>query len=103
MTIKIAEKELPLRRSLGAMLKFDKRFKGEMSVLKMDRAADLMTVEHMAALLWFMIEAGMKFEGIADDEVTEEWVYENADVEDLAVLTQTMADADSKKKPKAVK
>lgn len=76
--IKIGEKNLPFRRSLNAMKAFDERFKDEgMTIFKMGDFGNKMRTEHVIAMLYLFIRAGLKAEATAMPEFTEEWIGDN--------------------------
>jgi hypothetical protein len=80
-------KELPIRRTLGAMKKFDAKYKGEISLLTM--GTHEMTIEHMVDLLYLFVEAGYRAQGQPCD-VTVEWVEDNVTMTDLKKITSAL-------------
>ena len=96
-TIKIANREFPVRMTLGVYRKFDNKFKSEgMSVLKMGDVGSLRT-EHIVQLVFYGIEAGAKFEGEKLD-IDVEWIYENVEVSELGELMSAMGVKDDAQK-----
>lgn len=85
-------KDLPFKRTLGAMKRFDLRFKGQLSVLEMGTRANEMRTEHIIALMMFFIEAGYKSLG-QSCEVTEEWLEDNVTMTDLKNITSVLSEA----------
>ena len=90
--IELSGKKLPIRRTLGAMKKFDNEF-DDMSVLEF--GSKPMRVEHIIALMWCFIEAGYKAEGKAP-EVDREWIEDNVSLDDFAKLSQKLMPSDGK-------
>lgn len=85
--IEIGGRALPMRRTLGAMKRFDERYKGEISVLEF--GAKPLRVEHIVALLYLFIEAGHKAENRVL-EIDEEWIEDNAELNDLESLAERL-------------
>lgn len=95
-TIAIAGRELPFRRSLGALNEFDSKYKNEgLTVLNLDFTK--MRVEHMAFLLFCVIKGGYKFEG-KECDITLEWIYDNAEVSDLETFAKSFSDDEGDEK-----
>jgi hypothetical protein len=86
--LKLGGKELPIRRTLGAMKKFDAKYKGEISVLTIGTRE--MTIEHMIDLLYFFIEAGYRAQELPCD-VTIEWLEDNVTMTDLSLVTTALS------------
>jgi hypothetical protein len=95
-TITLAGKDLPYRRTLGAMKRFDLRYKGEISVLNFNVRGHVMRTDHLITLVYLMIEAGFK----ALDQpctITEEWLEDNtssADLEAISAVIMPQAETD---------
>lgn len=105
--ITVAGKELPYRRTLGACKKFDARFKPDMTIFKL--GAGSFDIEHLIYVVFVFVEAGFKVDGGAVPEwFTEQWLEDNATMDEMAVLVETMsgkpqADAEPAKKKPAYK
>lgn len=102
--IEIGGRALPMRRTLGAMKRFDETYKGDISVLEF--GSKPMRVEHVVTLLWLFIEAGHKAEGRVL-EIDQEWIEDNAELEDFANLAERLVSVEgaegSEKKTRAKK
>lgn len=88
--LKLAGKELPFKRTLGAMKRFDVKFKGDITVLEMGARGHEMRTEHIIALMFLFIEAG--FKALEKPcEITEEWIEDNVTMTDLSNITELLA------------
>jgi len=97
-TIHIAGKDLPYRRTLGAMKRFDLRYKGEISVLNFNVRGHVMRTDHFIALSYLMIEAGYKALG-QPCEINEEWLEDNTSAADLDAISSVIMPKDDKAEP----
>lgn len=87
-TIQLAGEEWPVRMTLGAMNKFDNKFKAEgITSLNMHGAPN-QRIDHMAHLMLYMIQAGLKSEG-DDRKIDIEWIHNNVEMDDLKQFTET--------------
>lgn len=96
--ITLGGKELPFRRTLGAMKLFDARYKGEISI--MDMGVKTMSIEQLTALLFLFVQAGYASLNKPMD-ITEEWFDDNVTMSDLSGITTVLAptnEADATKK-----
>ena len=91
-TITIGGRELPMRRTLAAMRKFDEKYKGEISILEFGQKS--MRVDHITSLLFLFIEAGYKAEGKQID-IDQEWIEDNADMADFEQLASRLTSVDA--------
>lgn len=83
--IEIAGRKLPIRRTLGAMKQFDDEFKGEISVFEFETKPKRM--EHIVALLDYIVQAGFKAEGKPCD-VDREWLMDNIEFDEFEAIIQ---------------
>ena len=88
--LNLGGKELPFKRTLGAMKRFDMRFIGDLTVLEMGARAHEMRTEHLITLMFLFIEAGYKSLG-KECEVTEEWLEDNVTMTELNNITSVLS------------
>lgn len=87
--LKLGGKELPFKRSLGALRKFDKKYRDELNILELGVSEKQMHPEHVIHLVYLFIEAGYRAEGKPID-IDEDWIDDNVTLTDLNSLTSVL-------------
>lgn len=97
-TILLNGESFPFRLTLGAMNKFDNKFKAEgITSLNMHAGAG-QRIEHMAYLMFVGIEAGLRYEGEDVKRISLNWIYDNVEINDLKEFTEVLADESDEEK-----
>jgi len=86
-TIELAGRKFSFKLSLGAMKKFDNKFKAEnVSILTLGDLSNL-RIDHMIHLMFYGIEAGYKFAG-EKCPIKIEWIENNVGMEELSEFSK---------------
>lgn len=101
--IELNGREFPFKLTLGAMSKFDNKFKSEnISILNLSDVSKL-RIEHMTHLMFYGIEGGYKFEG-EKCPIKIDWVQDNVGLDGVEIITKALGgDGDVEEKKSSEK